>query len=234
MQHIKELTQEQLETNLKEQEKKVLECQTKYQTINTDLQKQYKKMQVLQTELNFRKLEATKDKPDWEWLLYENGSAGMERHSAAYEAVLNLANIKNERFGLITSGYQPNTKQRVLTIRLYKNDDELTRKVSTALSMLLPLIKPVDIEFKDSKDAVPQKAKILNILDNELSEYATYKAYIDETNNKYVVVQLSYGRQKDVYTGTNLDDLLNHIQNNYYYDTVKPKVSYSTDDGLSM
>jgi len=223
MQHIKELTQEQLETNLKYQAKKVLDCQTKYQTINAELQMQHKKMQVLQTELDSRKLGTTKDNPDWEWLLHESGSTGTVRHQAAYEAVLNLANIKNERFGLMTSEYQPNTKQRVLTICLYKNDDELTRKVSAALSMLLPLIKPVALE--NSKDGRPKKVKILNIMDNGLSEYATYKAYIDETNSKYVVTLLSYGSQKDVYTGTNLDDLLNHIQKNYYYDTGEPKVT---------
>jgi len=62
-------------------------------------------------------------------------------------------------------------------------------------------------------------------LDQGLSKYAIYSACIDEQNNLYSVLEKRQYKNSIVFIGKSLDELLNHIQQNYYYEVGAPDLT---------
>jgi len=227
---IKELTQEQFETILKHEEAVLSERNKEFNNLKLELQKQHQRVDSLLIERDRRKLD--QNKTDWSWLIEKKPDAGIINYEDVKQAVESLAIGKTGLVGLRTEMDLKDTRQIKLTMYLCKNDKDLAVKVTSALSMLLPFIKPQ--EFNDQKYGIPLKAKVIKIMDKNLAKTASYEAYIYEPTNTYIVVENCFYRQDLVYNGKNLDDLVNYIREHYYYETGEPTVIYSAREGWSI
>lgn len=115
-----------------------------------------------------------------------------------------------EKYCLTHSCYRTETMQRIVKIALYKNKDDVTQKTLEGIKVLLPFIKPVDIDGT--------KVKIFSILEKHLSADGIYELLINKSNQALVMIT-SYGSESFLSSWDTLENTLNLIQRKYYYNS---------------
>jgi len=212
---------EQVHKKFLAEQKTLCILKKKHLDLSNDLQKQYDLVQHLASEKVQLKLRMIQNNPDWEWLLQDGGlnksknGAEWLRYNAAKKTIEELAVGKNKQVGLRAYSYEPKTGQLILKMFLWKNEEDLEIKILSAISMLLPFIKPVEIDYQDDNKST--KVKVIGIMTKDLTMKVIYEAHIDETRNMYSVVKIRHGQLEIVYNGNSLNDLLTHIRENYYF-----------------
>lgn len=108
---------------------------------------------------------------------------------------------------LDSSGYSPFSGQRVISFHLSSKDGKRNSKVKESLKNILPLVKPVNVEG----------TKKFKIFERTLSEHGSYSLeYFKEGVWKLVIH--CYGSRSVLKEWDNLDDALDYISKNHYYD----------------
>jgi hypothetical protein len=186
-------------------------------------QKVHDRYRALLEEQESRQWERQKEtgKIDWAFLMDMGTVESSLKHKVFSQELAALSKV-GEFSSLQSNGYFPDTNQRAIKLWMYKDHAVLTEKTAQALEVLLPSIKPLKTDKKWKSNA-PENAKIIGIMDRGLSEYASYKMYIDEATNTYDVVANRHGHLTVAHQASNLRDLLQHVEQNFYYEEYIPK-----------
>jgi len=143
-------------------------------------------------------IRATSKKTDWEWLLQEDQSGGMEKY--------HLRQKKLRELGLDSQGVFPTTRQVQVRVALTKNDKASLSKTLKGLKKILKYIKPV------------KGMKRIDIFEASLSEHGVWELVINEKETKYNIQVTRWHRTEVRHKFNNLKEALQTIQNSYYYE----------------
>lgn len=141
-----------------------------------------------------------KENPSWDVLLEANESS--VTHKELDKAL--------EKYCLTHSCYRSATMQRIIKIALHKKQDAVTQKTLEGIKVLLPFIKPVDIDG--------EKVKTFSILEKELSANGVYELLVNK-NNQARIMTTVYGRERFISKWDTLENTLNLIQRKYHYNS---------------
>lgn len=107
---------------------------------------------------------------------------------------------------LMVSGFYPDTNQACLQIALIKDDKQQVLLLCNILRKLLPHIKPI------------KGVKMISILEHNCSEYGSYTLTIGKNDEEFKIIKKYYSRESVQYDRDDLQDALEYISHNLYYD----------------
>lgn len=156
----------------------------------------------LREELDLALIET--EKPNWDWILYEDGGVSKTRYDYAEKKIREL--------GLMVAvGYFPDTQQKVIRIALVNGKRETVKITKKAIETLLPFIK-----IHDGDNYKGYKA--FSIFESSCSENGSHALLIG--NNEFIVHRTYYYRPEVLKKCKTLDEALNYIYVNLYYEKV--------------
>lgn len=188
----------------KKEHKKILPEYLKLQKKLTVISK---KISVCQDKIDQETINADKiaDKPNWKFILEENGVGSRSKNNRRRELLLNLLDCEG-------GGFYPEINQAAVRISLIKGKKESLEKTYNGLLKILPFIK-----------IHPQyDGKIISILEHTLSNGGSYHLHINEKQNKYELDH-SYAEAKEF---PSLLDALKYIQENHWYKSSEEDSDY--------
>ena len=161
--------------------------------------------QELQDEIARRKVTKDGETPDWEYLLFEDGSVGRVRYDARSAAI--------ESLGLSTMGYDPELKQSIIKVSVNSNGSN-KEAVKKSINTILPFIKVTP------KNKFYEAHKRFSLMEDTLSEYGVYSLMYFPATTQWGVARCRYHREEEAIMFANLDIALNYIQKTHPYTSI--------------
>lgn len=190
----------QLKKEVSKKEEEIKKIAQEISPLQTTMSRLYAEREKLQEELNDTIIKNTK-RPDWEWILHEEGPQGQVRYKYAQKQLANL--------GLRASGYYPDTKQRAIQISLIKGDPNSLKSIKKGLKIILPYVK----ELKTGDLA---RYKVISIFEHTLSEDGCYTLIFRGKEIK--LHRIRYHHPEVLNSFPNIDEALKYIQDVHYYE----------------
>lgn len=215
---LKDLSIEALNERLKGFEAEDARIRPEYHRLGEELSALYEKRQAVKDELS-RRVTVNIDPQNWreftpeqwEYVLGDANDQGMARHKFG-ESVFHA-------MGLWSSGYNPETNQRAVSMMLYRDEPDSKAQTLEALRTILPYIKPRTIKMGYDEDDIV--AKFVDVFEHGLSEYAVIWAVVDEPKSAFYSMWTRYSRTEVEKKFKTLEDLVDYIQKNHWYQVTR-------------
>jgi hypothetical protein len=215
---LKDLSVEALNERLKTIEAEDARIRPEYERLGKELTALYEKREAVKDELS-RRIQIEIDPKNWrdftseqwEYVLNDANDQGMARYKFS-ESVFHA-------MGLWSSGYNPETNQRAVSMMLYRDEPDSKAQTLEALRVILPHIKPRKINMGYDEDDIV--AKYVNVFEHGLSEYAVIWSVIDERTGAFYSMNTRYSRTKVEKKFDTLEELVSYIQREHYYQVTR-------------
>jgi hypothetical protein len=209
----KDLSVEALNERLKALEAEDARIRPEYHRLEEELIALREKRQAVKDELS-RRVTAEIDPKNWrdftpeqwEYVLGDANDQDMTRYKFG-ENVFHA-------MGLWSSGYNPETNQRAVSMMLYRDNPDSKEQTLEALRTILPHIKSRKINIGEDDDIV---AKFVDVFEHGLSQYTVIWTVIDEPNGAFYSMRTKYSHNEVEKKFDTLEELVSYIQKNHWY-----------------
>jgi len=206
MKKASDLTKEEINTEIEKWEEKLILDMEDRNKIQKKINWKWQRIHSLHEALDKIICDSMEKDSNIEYLL--------KQHPDTKEKRVKIKEIVKS-FGFSCDSYFPDSDQRCITIRLYRDDDDRTKRAYKGILFFLPYLIPIQME---GSGAPKEKVIFIKIFEESCSENGIHSLLINPENHEEACVHIvRYHRHTDI-KWIPLLKVLEDIQKKYYYD----------------